>query len=335
MISCYQSAVVARLPNAMLNGYKTLVYGGALVAGLGVTAAYVVHAKRLPRGPERRSWEGLVFGHRGCRFVDGIIENTLAAYEYALDRGADGIEIDVRLCKTGELVVYHDALTSLQAEGPERVTSDMTFDEIQAVQFAKSSTKPARPPLLHEVLELCVRRNTRLLLEVKHYSWFEIEDVLREIRKLTTGPFADFMYAHVTIISFNPYLCYRIRKDDAKLAVCPIYDDSTVSGIAFGSCDVNVYKPLQFMFPGFLDRLFFTACDRWAAWFMGASMVGTRLNLCTAEMCDRHAAAGRIVYLWGLKKSLPDGLRNSKVFVSCDDDHEVLKGDMRKRRPIL
>ena len=35
-------------------------------------------------------------------------ENTLAAISKALEIKVDIIEIDVRVCKTGELVVFHD-----------------------------------------------------------------------------------------------------------------------------------------------------------------------------------------------------------------------------------
>lgn len=302
--------------------------GAAAVAG-----ALLLRRAALPKGPERRGWDKLVFGHRGCRFVKNTIENTLPAYEYALNKGADGIEIDVRLCATGELVVFHDAMTSGQALGPARVSSDLTFAEIQALTFKEPSVPEAHPPTLEAVLQLCIKKNKKLLLEIKHYSWFDIEKVIAELDKFVRGGFADFLYHDCTIISFNPYLCYRIRKANPRFAVCPIFDDATISGIAFGSCDVNVYRPLQYFLPYVLDRIFFWACDTWAPALMGASMVGTRLNLCSAEMCNRHTAKGRLVYLWGLKTTLPDELRGCKVFVSCDDDHDVLKSNIRSDRP--
>lgn len=49
----------------------------------------------------------LVIGHRGAS-ADAP-ENTHAAFEQALDQGADGIELDVRLARDGVPVVFHDS----------------------------------------------------------------------------------------------------------------------------------------------------------------------------------------------------------------------------------
>ena len=47
-----------------------------------------------------------VFAHRGARVA--APENTLLAFQTALDQCADGIELDVHCSKDGELVVIHD-----------------------------------------------------------------------------------------------------------------------------------------------------------------------------------------------------------------------------------
>ena len=48
----------------------------------------------------------LVWGHRGASGY--APENTMTAFEKAVELGADGIELDVQLTKDGELVVIHD-----------------------------------------------------------------------------------------------------------------------------------------------------------------------------------------------------------------------------------
>ena len=47
-----------------------------------------------------------VWAHRGASGY--APENTMAAFEKAVEMGADGIELDVQLTKDGELVVIHD-----------------------------------------------------------------------------------------------------------------------------------------------------------------------------------------------------------------------------------
>jgi len=48
-----------------------------------------------------------IISHRGL-VSKGIIENTLEAFDKALEVGATSIECDVRLCGTGEVVLMHD-----------------------------------------------------------------------------------------------------------------------------------------------------------------------------------------------------------------------------------
>lgn len=50
----------------------------------------------------------LLLGHRGLRVPGGPAENTLAAFDAALDAGCDGFEFDVRLSSAGVAVICHD-----------------------------------------------------------------------------------------------------------------------------------------------------------------------------------------------------------------------------------
>jgi glycerophosphoryl diester phosphodiesterase len=52
------------------------------------------------------SAETLVLGHRGCRALRP--ENTIAAFEHALQVGADILELDVVVTQDNQLVVHHD-----------------------------------------------------------------------------------------------------------------------------------------------------------------------------------------------------------------------------------
>lgn len=52
----------------------------------------------------------IVLGHRGGRGAGWPAENSLAAFQRALDEGADGVELDVRLTADGTPVLVHDPL---------------------------------------------------------------------------------------------------------------------------------------------------------------------------------------------------------------------------------
>lgn len=51
----------------------------------------------------------VLLGHRGVRGNQSIPENTVAAFDRALEAGCDGFEFDVRLTGDGRMVVCHDA----------------------------------------------------------------------------------------------------------------------------------------------------------------------------------------------------------------------------------
>jgi glycerophosphoryl diester phosphodiesterase len=51
-----------------------------------------------------------IHGHRGARAV--FPENSLAAFEYALELGVDYLELDVRVTRDNQLVIHHDPVVN-------------------------------------------------------------------------------------------------------------------------------------------------------------------------------------------------------------------------------
>lgn len=75
----------------------------------------------------------LVYAHRGGAALRP--ENTIAAFDYGLSLGADGLEFDVRLSRDGIVVVHHDDTLerTTNARGP---VSSLTADELARVDAA-------------------------------------------------------------------------------------------------------------------------------------------------------------------------------------------------------
>tara|TARA_R100000935_G_C2838041_1_gene169298 strand:+ start:642 stop:1328 length:687 start_codon:yes stop_codon:yes gene_type:complete len=86
-------------------------------------------------------------GHRGAK--GHLTENTLESINIALEMGVDGIEIDVHLCASGELVVFHDFTLDRLSDGFGEV-STKTYEQLQQLTL-KGDYKI---PLLTEVLNL-------------------------------------------------------------------------------------------------------------------------------------------------------------------------------------
>jgi glycerophosphoryl diester phosphodiesterase len=93
----------------------------------------------------------LKIGHRGA--MGYAPENTLASFAKALELGVDGIELDVHLCLSGELVVIHDKWVDRSTNGHGRV-SEMTLQELKELDAGKGE----RIPTLPEVLDFVDRR---------------------------------------------------------------------------------------------------------------------------------------------------------------------------------
>lgn len=91
--------------------------------------------------------------HRGASLY--APENTMAAFQKAVDLGFDFIEFDVRLSKDGHLVVIHDADVQRTTDGIGYI-GELTIKEIKMLDagswFSPEFSKE-RIPLLEEVLK--------------------------------------------------------------------------------------------------------------------------------------------------------------------------------------
>ena len=89
----------------------------------------------------------LNIGHRGAK--GHIAENTIASIHKAIELGADGIEIDVFLCKSGEIVLFHDKTLEKLTNGEGNI-EDKNLDELRKLKVLNS---PHSIPTLEEVLK--------------------------------------------------------------------------------------------------------------------------------------------------------------------------------------
>ncbi|MEN9687169.1 MAG: hypothetical protein RL381_181 [Actinomycetota bacterium] len=97
--------------------------------------------------------------HRGDS--SSFRENTIAAIKSAIDRGADVVEIDIRLTKDGHVVVIHDP-TFERMWGDTRAIEEVTLAEVQTL-----GSGDLRVPLLSQVLELFVGTSAILMIDME------------------------------------------------------------------------------------------------------------------------------------------------------------------------
>lgn len=88
----------------------------------------------------------------------------MRAFELALDEGADGVELDVRLDRDGDVVVCHDATLARVTEGRDtRAVQDLGRRELAEVDLGGGE----RVPRLAEVFSWAKRRGARVNVELK------------------------------------------------------------------------------------------------------------------------------------------------------------------------
>lgn len=161
---------------------------------------------------------GVPHSHRGCfSNANGIPENSLAAFQRAVDQGF-GIECDLKLSAEGEVVVFHDDTLDRMCGVPGRV-GRTTLEKLRSLRLRNTDE---RIPLLSELLDLVAGR-VPLLIELKSFeddrgfpNDFDLEDAALQQLRSYVGPLA--------VQSFNPrtvrYLLERVPAWPVGLIAC-------------------------------------------------------------------------------------------------------------------
>jgi glycerophosphoryl diester phosphodiesterase len=165
----------------------------------------------------------LLIGHRG--YPARYPENTLAAFEGAMQAGCDMIELDVTLTRDRKVVVIHDDTLerTTTGEGPVR---DHTLAKIQALDAGSwfdARFAAERVPELAEVLRLTAGR-CMLNIEIKESAFeagYPADAIEHQVVKLvkTSGALD-----RAIISSFDRRILERISAMDAPPAIAFISD---------------------------------------------------------------------------------------------------------------
>jgi len=148
----------------------------------------------------------LNIAHRGASAA--APPNTLAAFEKAVELGADGIEFDVHLSADGVPVVIHDSTVDATTDGSGRV-ADLTLAQLKQLD-AGAPFDPAfageRIPTLKEVLETM---GGRLLLNIELKTTSLRDNGLERAVIARVGQHG--LETHVLLSSFNPFSLRRVK----------------------------------------------------------------------------------------------------------------------------
>lgn len=164
-----------------------------------------------------------IFAHRGASGY--APENTLEAFDLAVRQKAAGVELDVHICRSGELVVTHDETVERVSDG-EGAVCDMTLKELKALHFNRTfpTYRDAGIPTLEEVFELLSPTGLMINIELKN-SLIEYPDLERRVLELTERKFSP---DRVIFSSFNHQSMLRMKSLDPSLYCGLLYEASLV-----------------------------------------------------------------------------------------------------------
>lgn len=164
----------------------------------------------------------LNIAHRGAR--DVAPENTLAAFQAALEASADGIELDVTRCATGEIIVLHDDTVdrTTDGSGPASALPFAALRELDAGGWFDARYAGERIPTLAEALDAMGGR-LRINIEIKGRAW-RSDGIEAEIAEMVR---ARGLAQTVIISSFNPWALARMKRAAPELACALLYANLT------------------------------------------------------------------------------------------------------------
>lgn len=170
-----------------------------------------------------------VWAHRGASGY--APENTLKAFEMAVELKADGVELDVQLTKDGELVVIHDEKIDRVSNGSGWV-KDYTLKELKVFNYNKMHPQYefAEIPTLEEVYTLL--KNTGLYINVELKTGVLFYDGIEDkIIKLSNkmGIEDKILYS-----SFNHYSLMKIKKLNPNAKIGFLYTDGFINIFEYG-----------------------------------------------------------------------------------------------------
>jgi glycerophosphoryl diester phosphodiesterase len=159
----------------------------------------------------------LKIGHRGA--MGYAPENTLLSFKKALELKVDAVELDVYVCKTGELVVIHDDKVDRTTDGHGYVTYK-TFEELRNLDAGQGE----KIPTLEEVFDL-IDRKVKVNIELKGTRTAQpVFELIENYVKNKCWNYDDFL-----ISSFNHYELKRFNELNPEVKI-----GALITGIPIG-----------------------------------------------------------------------------------------------------
>lgn len=177
-----------------------------------------------------------ILGHRGAMAYEP--ENTLRSIKKAIDLGVDGVEIDVRRCKSEEIVVFHDEKVDRTTNGKGFV-KDLYLSELKKLDAGKGEKILTLKELIEYIISINENnaKKIKLIIELKDKDIEnDVADLLRKYQVIE----------NIIVISFYHQFVRNIKAINKKIR----------TGILFVGNPINIVSlakdaDAEFLFPNF------------------------------------------------------------------------------------
>lgn len=219
-----------------------------------------------------------IWGHRGASAW--APENTLPAFELALEQGADGFELDVQLSSDGEAVVIHDETLERTTNGRGRV-ADHPLALLRTLDASAGQADYAgtRIPTLGEVFALVKGTSAHVNVELKNnrvrYRGLEARVLDLADEYDVTGQVVWSSFNHPSLRRLRRLL--RRRERELHLDQHRRGHAAEALGVLYSDI---LYQPWHY------------------AALLGASALHPPLPLVDRRLVERCRAAGLAVHVW-------------------------------------
>jgi glycerophosphoryl diester phosphodiesterase len=226
-----------------------------------------------------------IIAHRGrTALIDS--ENTIEAFQSAIDLGIPYIEFDLRRSEDGQILCYHDE----SIDGIK--ISDLKYDRILAISQSKGFTIP----LFEDILKLCCGK-IGLDIEVKEEGYEEV--VISIALKYLN-------YSEFVIKSFNDASVKKIKNLDQNIKV----------GLLLGGFSS------KYLWTTYLSHIF----PEYRIFKTGADFVAPNYRMLGLGLLWRMNKIGKEVYIWTVndEKLLTRFITNRSVAAIITDRSELV-----------
>ncbi|MCK5032834.1 MAG: glycerophosphodiester phosphodiesterase [Calditrichia bacterium] len=202
----------------------------------------------------------LIISHRGD--TSQHIENTISAADEAIKLGATGLEIDVRQCGTGEIVVFHD-FSLRRMFNKNGYVGRTNFNDLKHLKYIKNGIPTEYTIDLLEEFFQRFKNTVKINLDAKTIHFFDLKFADQLISIINNHN----LFQSVWISCFNPFLLQILKINSKKIQTGYLFQRTACLHTAY-------------------DRLVFT--DAWHPYF----------NIINKTLLNKAKRLGKKLYVW-------------------------------------